>query len=118
MTVTIRKMIDRKCKTKRCELLTKIVEEKAFNEECYEDIKHVCEEHIKVPVDIPFPVKVPHPAVYEPDTNHTPFPGAPRQPKTYDHPHQSTNLNFNTHGILTPESIFEKSPHDIDNLYS
>ena len=56
VTVTrTRKMINRKCKTKRCELLTKIVEEKAFNE----DIKHVCEEHIKVPVDIPFPVKVP-----------------------------------------------------------
>ena len=67
VTVTrTRKMINRKCKTKRCELLTKIVEEKAFNE----DIKHVCEEHIKVTVDIPFPVKVPHPAVYEPDTNH------------------------------------------------
>ena len=55
VTVTrTRKMINRKCKTKRCELLTKIVEEKAFNE----DIKHVCEEHIKVPVDIPIPVKV------------------------------------------------------------
>ena len=64
----------------RCEHLHKTVEEKRFKEECNEEIKHVCEEHIHIPVVASAPlVKPPSPAPIFPEHNQYSLPRSFRQ---------------------------------------
>ena len=39
----------------RCQHSHKVIEVKDYKEECQEDVKHVCEEHIQVPIPVPVP---------------------------------------------------------------
>ena len=72
----------------KCHTDYKLVEETLYEEECHTRVQNVCEEHIKIPVEIPYPVKAPYPTP-PPPKYVTPAPLAyhPHPPTPTPHPY-------------------------------
>ena len=72
----------------KCHTDYKLVEETLYEEECHTRVQNVCEEHIKIPVEIPYPVKAPYPTPHPPKYV-TPAPLAyhPHPPTPTPHPY-------------------------------
>ena len=75
---------ERKCEAterEHCHTAYKVVEEEHYKEVCHTDIQNVCEEQIRVPVEVPYPVAVPYPAeTAYPQTVPSPPSKAPEYP--------------------------------------
>ena len=84
----------------RCETHYQTIDEKSYNEECEEEINHVCKEHITVPVEVPYPTEVPY-HDYVPDVrpHYIPTTPYPRQPKSYEAtPHPTVSYSPTPYG--------------------
>jgi len=107
--ITMREVPRQECTPtmeKRCETEYRVVENKVYNEECKVDVQHICEEHIKVPVQVPYHIK---PDYHQPKKNYS-IP-EPYQPNKQPY-HAPTNLNpYHT------SAVKEHHHHESKNAY-
>ena len=96
----------------RCETEYRVVENKVYNEECKVDVQHICEEHIKVPVQVSYHIK---PDYHQPKKNYS-IP-EPYQPNKQPY-HAPTNLNpYHTSAVKEHHHHESKNNDTIKEAY-